>query len=203
MRQIDSPTTFETVKVVGQFGNNKLHLFVPADRKGEWFGIPPTFQVTIDDDSELYKIEMNCAVNPETNVVEIVEFKATKRDVQIQDGALRKISLAAIRNEAIRAIGEIYTEGKDGKIHGNFLAPRRTVSDDVVRRGVRRQRNNSFDPERAKQIADFARALVDKGEKNWLQMTLQEFSLSRAEYYRDVKGAKFSVRQHKRKAKKK
>lgn len=204
MRQLGSPTTFETVKVVGKFGGKGLSLFVPADKKGEWVMLPPTFKVTIDDGSTPYDLEIDCAVNTETNVVEIIQFKATKRKVQIQDNGLKNISLAAIRNEAIRAIGEIMTEGKDGKLHGTLLGKRKTqMSDDVVRRAVNRQNANSRDLNQAKQIANFARALIEKGVNDWLEQTLEEFNISRATYYRAAEFAKFSARPLKRKVKKK
>jgi hypothetical protein len=204
MRQLGSPTTFETVKVVGKFGGKGLSLFVPADKKGEWVLLPPTFKVTIDDGSAPYDLEIDCAVNAETKVVEIVAFKATKRKVQIQDNGLKSISLAAIRNEAIRRIGEIMTEGKDGKLHGSLFPPRKTqMSDDVLRRAVNRQNANSRDLNQAKQIANFARAQIEKGQKDWLEQTLKEFNISRATYYRNADFAKFNARQLKRKAKKK
>lgn len=204
MRQLGSPTTFETVKVVGTFGGEGLSLFVPADKKGEWVMLPPNFKITIDDGSTPYDLEIDCAVNTETNVVEIIQFKATKRKVQIQDNGLRNISLAAIRNEAIRAIGEIMTEGKDGKLHGTLLGKRKTqMSDEVVRRAVNRKKANSRDLNQAKQMVNFARAQIEKGRKDWLERTLKEFNTTRPTFYRHAEMAKFSARQLKRKAKKK
>lgn len=201
MRQMHSPTTFETVKVVGSWGGKRLHLLVPADKKGEWVILPPTFKITIDDGSAPYNIEIDCAVNPENNVLEIVSFKATKRKVQIQDNALRKISLAAIRAEAIRRIGEIMHEGKDGKLHSKPFEPKKQFSEDVIRRALIRPKKNSRDLNEAKQITNFARALVEKGFKDWRQRTEKEFNISKATYYRYAKEVKFEARPLKRKAK--
>ena len=203
MRQLGSPTTFETVKVVGSFGGKRLHLFVPADKKGEWLSLPPTFKITIDDGSAPYDIEIDCAVNSEKNVLEIVGFKATKRTVQIQDNALRKISLAAIRAQAIREIGMTFFEGKDGKLHSKLLEPKKPISDDVIRRALNRPKKNSRDLNEAKQITNFARALKEKGVKDWRQQTQKEFGLTKATYYRYAKEAKFKESSIKRKAKKK
>jgi len=203
MRQIGSASTFETVKVVGKLGGKRLHLFVPADRKGEWFMLPPTFKITIDDGSTPYDIEIDCAVNSEKKILEIVSFKATKRAIQIQDNALRKISLAAIRAEAIRAIGELMIEGKDGKLHSKLFEPKKPISDDVVARAIYRPRQNKRDVNHARQITNFARALVENGVKDWRQQTQNEFGLTKAAYYRWAKDVNFKASKYKRKAKKK
>ena len=203
MRQLGSPTTFETVKVVGSFGGKGLHLFVPADKKGEWLSLPPKFKVTIDDGSAPYDIEIDCAVNSEKNVLEIVSFKATKRTVQIQDNTLRKISLAAIRAQAIRAIGITFYEGEDGKLHSKLLEPTNPISDDVLARALYRPKKNKRDLNYGKQITNFARALKEKGVKDWRQQTQKEFGLTKATYYRYAKEAKFKASSIKRKAKKK
>lgn len=202
MRQIHSPTTFETVKVVGNFGGERLHLLVPADKKGEWVILPPTFKITIDDGSAPFDIEIDCAVNGETKVLELVSFKATKRKVQIQDNALRKISLAAIRAEAVRQIGELMIEGKDGKLHSKLFEPKKPISEDVLRRALTRPKKNTRDLNEAKQITNFARALIEKGVKDWREQTQKEFNISKATFYRYAKEAKFKAQPLKRKAKK-
>ena len=202
MRQMGSPTTFETVKVVGSFGGKRIHLFVPGDKKGEWVMLPPKFKVTIDDGSAPYDIEIDCAVNGEKRILEIVSFKATKRETQIQDNVLRNISLAAIRAEAVRRIGELMTEGKDGKLHSKLFEPKKPISDDVVQRAIYRPRKNKRDLNEARQITNFARALVEKGVKDWRQQTQKEFGLTKAAYYRWAKDVNFKASKFKRKAKK-
>lgn len=203
MRQLRPPTTFETVQVVGNFGGKRQHLLVPADRKGEWLVVPPTFKVLIDDETTPYKLEMKCAVNTKNNVVEIVSFKATKRHVQIQDNGLKSISLAAIRAEAIRRIGLLMIKGEDGQFHSNLLEPKKDVSQYVIHRAVDRRKQNTRDLNEAKQIANFARALIEKGVKDWRQQTEKEFCISKAGYYRYAKQAKFKAKEQIRKAKKK
>ena len=198
-----SSTTFETVKVVGSFGGKRLHLFVPGDKKDEWVMLPPKFKVIIDDGSAPYDIEIDCAVNGEKKILEIVSFKATKRETQIQDHVLRKISLAAIRAEAVRRIGELMIQDKDGKLHSKLFEPKKQFSDEAVARALYRPKVNKRDPNYGRQITNFARALREKGVKDWRDQTFKEFGLTKSTYYRYAQEARFKASSIKRKAKEK
>ena len=206
MRQMNSPTTFETVKIQASFGGKGLHLFVPADKKGEWLMLPPKFAVEIDDGSIPFDLVIEFEVDTEKQVIETTSFKATKRKAQITSKSLRDIPLATIRTEAIRQVGLLMLQGKDGKLHSRLNEVKKPISEDAIRRAIRRKNLNTRDPNESKQIANFAAALMRKQVEDWSGKTQSEFGISRATMNRHFEVADFSPRNFqktiKRKAKK-
>ena len=180
------------------FKDRKPLIFVPGERRGEWVAIPDSFVIEFEDPRLPYDVCCSFKASVE-NGLEIVKFEVVKKDIQITNKGLSKVPVAMLLAMAIDEVGVTMKPDGKGSLKGSLLEIKeKGYSDDVKKRATKKRRKNSVSLEEAKRVADFARRLIDQGDRNWSPKTQSAFSIDRATMNRRFVLAKFKPAAYKR-----